>query len=174
MIIINIKFLYLQPVNYFLTFKNNKEIMKKLHFFFAAVLVVFATSSITAATADLFAYNEQVISAQMADLNELESYVKENEGITLHELNVSKAPIINKINMLSPLDYSKTLFSIENMDWTSFAWGLCCWPVGVFTVLLNDSKDTDAKISYFIGAGIAFVMGTISSITYRTIYIVAP
>jgi hypothetical protein len=144
--------------------------MKKLTLLLGVMLMFFA-SSLKASTADLFTYNEETLTAQMADLNELEKVVKQNEGITLHELNVSNSAVINKINLSSPLDYSKTMFGIENIDWGSFAWGFCCWPVGIFTVLLNDNKDNDAKISYFIGAGVMFVLSVISSASYRVVYL---
>lgn len=143
--------------------------MKKFNFLFVAMFVFFATS-LNASTADLFSYNEQAISSQMSDLNELETYVKSHEGITLNEMTVAKVSVLNKFDASSPLDYSHTLFGIEDMDWGAFAWGFCCWPIGIFTVILNKNKDSNSKISYLIGVGTWFALSTVSAVVRNITY----
>jgi hypothetical protein len=34
------------------------------------------------------------------------------------------------------------------MNWKAFAWGFCCWPIGIFTVMLKDSSTREDKISF--------------------------
>ena len=51
---------------------------------------------------------------------------------------------------------------IDDMDWASFAWGFCCWPVGFFVVVTNKDKDSNQKKSFWIGLGTSFVLSLIS------------
>ena len=39
------------------------------------------------------------------------------------------------------------------MDWASFAWGFCCWPVGFFVVVTNKDKDSNQKKSFWDWTG---------------------
>ncbi|NOZ47682.1 MAG: hypothetical protein GXO79_13010 [Chlorobi bacterium] len=138
--------------------------MKKL--ILIGLLTVFILNArIYAGNADLFNYNEAAIEAEFAQLNTLENYVS-NYDVTLNELKANNSFILtelhlNNIEMQNPLDL---MFGFEDIDWGSFAWGFCCWPIGIFTVLLKDEKGSDSKMSYFIGIGTGVVLGLISRI----------
>ena len=59
------------------------------------------------------------------------------------------------------------MFTIDDMDWGSFAWGFCCCPIGFFVVAINDDKTQEQKTSYWIGVIAGVVLDVISSAAYR-------
>jgi len=140
--------------------------MKKLILAFVACFV-FASSSY-ANNADLFELNEEKINAEFTELNELESYVSMNENVTIHNIYQENASLVSGMNLSYGPEgmMARNGFSLDDMQWGSFAWGFCCWPIGIFTVLLNDEKGNNHKISYFIGIGTAVVLSALSSPAY--------
>jgi hypothetical protein len=135
--------------------------MKKLLLAFVACFV-FASSSY-AINADLFKLDETKINAEFAELNELETYVSMNENVTIHNIYAENAGLVAGMNLSYGSEgmMARNGFTLDDIEWGSFAWGFCCWPVGIFTVLLNDDKGTNHKISYFIGWGTSAVLGGI-------------
>lgn len=140
--------------------------MKRLLLAVAACFVL--ASSSYATNADLFELNEEKINAEFTELNELEAYVSMNENVTIHNIYEQNAGLVAGMNLAygpeGMMGHSR--FSLDEMEWGSFAWGFCCWPIGVFTVLLNSNKGSNHKISYFIGLGTAVVLGALSSPAY--------
>lgn len=124
--------------------------MKKIVLLNVALLFIAATAFGENSKAQLFSYDKKEVRSEFAQLNQLEQYVNVHEGATLSEIQTFyDAPKFagpnRKSSVMSPM------FDFDDMDWGSFAWGLCCCPVGVFTVALNDSKSSDEKTSYWIG-----------------------
>lgn len=130
--------------------------MKKV-FTLLAVVFALSTTSMASATSDLFALNETELNADFNELNQVEAVVVETNA-DYNTLIAANFPTSN----LSASSAMATNFSISDMDWKSFAWGFCCWPIGIFTVLLSDKKDSDSKISFFIGLGTSVVLSLIS------------
>lgn len=131
--------------------------MKKKLTPFIATLILFAATSF-AGNADLFTYDRSEVEANLQELITLENYILVTE-ITLQELTITNSELADLIYDHSGYcSLSNPEFDFEDMDWGSFAWGLCCWPVGVFTVLLNDDKGNDSRISYFIGLGTSVII----------------
>jgi hypothetical protein len=91
-----------------------------------------------------------------------------NENVTIHSLYAENAGLVNGMNLSYGPEgmMARNGFSLEDMEWGSFAWGFCCWPIGIFTVLLNDDKGSNHKISYFIGIGTSLVISALSSPIY--------
>jgi len=121
-----------------------------------------------ASNADLFNYNKENIEARFAQLNTLENYVSTYD-YTLSDLKANNTFILTELH-LNNIESSRPLgmmFEMDDMDWKSFAWGFCCWPIGIFTVLLDDDKGSDSKISFFIGWGVSAVLSAIST---RSVY----
>ncbi len=139
--------------------------MKKL---LLAIVACFVFTSLSYGTnADLFELNEEKINTEFAELNELEAYVSMNENVTIHNIYQENAGLVNGMNLSYGPEgmMARNAFSLDDMQWDSFAWGFCCWPIGIFTVLLNDEKGSNHKISYFIGIGTVVVL---NAITYGT------
>jgi len=142
--------------------------MKKL---LLVILACFVFTSLSYATnAGLFELDEEKISAEFTELNELEAYVAMNENVTIHNIYEENAGLVSGMNLSYGPEgmMARNGFSLDDMEWGSFAWGFCCWPIGIFTVLLNNDKGSNHKISYFIGLGTAVVLSAISSPAYIT------
>jgi hypothetical protein len=134
--------------------------MKKISLLFGALLVFF-TASLKASTADLFAYNEQVVSAKMADLNELEKVVKQNEGITLSELKEKKLATLNLDNVKSDVVLGGLMTMEPPLGVPSFVWGCVLGWVGILVVyLITEDKEETKKALYGClvqgGVGVVF------------------
>ncbi len=120
--------------------------MKKLNLLLAAMFVLF-TASLKASTADLFAYNEQVITAQMTDLTELEKVVKQNEGVTLTELKTKHFANLN-LNGVKESSVLGDLFAMRGGDLPlgipAFVWGCVLGWVGILIVyfVTEDKQET--------------------------------
>ncbi|GAB3330498.1 hypothetical protein GCM10027429_07880 [Marivirga atlantica] len=130
--------------------------MKKLLF----ALVAFGAISFSgyASNDNLFELNEDKINSEMSALNELETYVEMNENATLSTVSQLNPELTSSLKYSPESTMAHNDFSFDDMQWGSFAWGFCCWPIGIFTVLLNDSKGSDHKISYFIGIGVSLIL----------------
>lgn len=121
-------------------------------------LFLFSFSFQINASNNLFDLDYDAVNAELADLTELENYLTENGVVELSELTSTNNAIIEKLNIstdLSLMSPNGMAFSFEDIEWSSFIWGFCCWPIGIFTVILNDDKDSNHKISYLLGIGTA-------------------
>jgi hypothetical protein len=137
--------------------------MKKLILTFSLIAVILISAN--ASKSDLFTYDQNAVNTELSQLTTLENYVYNNEGVTYSQvLESNSAMAITNMNGLS------SAFSLGDMDWGAWAWGFCCWPIGLFTVILNKDKDSNSKISYLIGFGCAVVLGIISNIVSYAAY----
>ena len=161
-------YLHLQQLKFF-TNKTKTKHMKKLNLLLAAMFVLF-TASLKASTADLFAYNEQVITAQMTDLNELEKVVKQNEGVTLTELKTKHFANLN-LNGLKESSVLGDLFAMRGGDLPlgipAFVWGCVLGWVGILVVYLV-TEDKEETLKALWGC---LAEGAISAVLY-IIYVV--
>ncbi|MBI3141374.1 MAG: hypothetical protein HYZ16_00955 [Bacteroidetes bacterium] len=114
-----------------------------------------------AATADLFSYDQAGVESQFNALEDLDTYLDVNTGTTYADLQSSGTA--NQFDLNWNQFNANAAFSFSDMDWGSFAWGFCCWPVGLFVVLLNGNKDSDQKMSFLIGIGVNIVLGVIGN-----------
>ncbi len=133
-------------------------------FIFTLLIAVGFTSISLASTADLFTYNEEAIEAEFTQINQVESFVNANEGITFSDMESQGHLSQFNLNWNSFDNSAAPMFGISDMDWKSFACGFCCWPIGIFTVLLNDNKDSDQKTSYLIGAAVGLLWNIIGGL----------
>jgi hypothetical protein len=138
--------------------------MKKITLILSLCLIMLAVN--TKANDD-FSYDLNIINTELAELNQVEKIILENENQSIIVLNQqisenlsygTKFIEYNKIH--SPMQQQ---FSMEEMDWGSFAWGFCCCPIGFFTVAISKEKDSAQKASYWIGVGVSTVFSLISS-----------
>lgn len=114
--------------------------------------LLFITQLLFAGSKELFELDEAKVEASVAEATQLETYITNNE-LTISELmtNENSIKVFNLSNFETKKPISPVFDDINDIDWGSFAWGFCCWPIGFFTVILNNNKDNDAKISYLIG-----------------------
>jgi hypothetical protein len=135
--------------------------MKK--FLLVAALFVAAISNKSFAnSADLFAYNESQVAVELTQATEIENYVTAHDNATLTALQAD-ANASNQLN-LANFNSGAAAFTFDDVNWKAFAWGFCCWPIGIFTVLLKSSSTKEDKISFFIGLAVAVVFGGAGSI----------
>lgn len=128
--------------------------MKKILLSLCFALVGLASHA--AVTATDFQYDEARFTTEFQEVTELENALL-SSNFSLNALPESDRLAGYMQAMTSPVP-----FSIDDMDWTAFAWGFCCWPVGFFVVGINSSKTSDQKLSFWIGMGVSVVVSAIS------------
>jgi hypothetical protein len=139
--------------------------MKKLILAFS--MLVFAASGTTyALELNSFNVDEEFAIAEFAELDELEATVQTAnlETMTYQEI-VAKSEFNEALFLRDGISGDDGGgFSLDDMDWASFAWGFCCCPVGFFVVAINKNKDKDQKVSYWIGYGVSALLSIISTV----------
>ncbi|MFY0685928.1 MAG: hypothetical protein JXQ90_02120 [Cyclobacteriaceae bacterium] len=128
---------------------------------FQVLMVSFASAAPKMNSYESEDYNLAIDSfeSDFAELDELEAFIGES-NLTYEELaeienldfDLNSVAAVNSIS-------STMAFSFGDMDWVAFLWGFFCWPIGIFTVLLNDDKGSDSRISFWIGLATAVVLG---------------
>ena len=138
--------------------------MKRISTLMFALAFMFNAS---ASNADLFSYDLSEISTELSDLEVVENVITYNQNSTIEEINKK---IINNNFLSSSFDtnynsslLSRNAFTLDDMDWGAYAWGLLCCPVGFFVVVTNKDKEKAQKTSFFVGWLTAVI---INSITY--------
>ncbi|MEM7367174.1 MAG: hypothetical protein AAF587_01165 [Bacteroidota bacterium] len=124
------------------------------------------------ANASLFDLDESQLESDFQDLDQLENYLLDNEMQSLTDLRESQAGMLNQLNLgnLSEETLVAPAFSIDDMDWISFAWGFLCCPIGFFVVGINQNKSSDEKTSFWLGViGNVIWSGIASALYYRSV-----
>lgn len=139
--------------------------MKKL---LLVALSFFAITFLFAGSADLFKIDEVALEEEFASLTALEEVVKENDYISLNEIqrrNLYDVSAFNFGNLGEGFADGEFVF-----QWEGFLWGFCCCLVGFFVVAVNKNKDKDQKTSYWIGVAVSVALNAISSLLTPTYY----
>jgi hypothetical protein len=106
-----------------------------------------------AADAALFEVNEQEISTEFAQLDELESYVNANEGVTFSSMDSSNPLLANVSAGNSALGVVSSLAEAP-LGIPSFLWGFCFNVAGVAIVyFVADDREETRKA--FIGCAVS-------------------
>lgn len=129
--------------------------MKNL--FYTIVLLILPTLAF--ADNSEFSYDKNALTNEFSQLDKIETYVEET-NVSYTEL--SNSPVFKGNIELTNAIAVKPNLKFEDVDWGAFAWGFCCWPVGVFTVLINDDKDQNSKNSFWAGLGSSVIAYSIS------------
>lgn len=117
--------------------------MKKV--IFSAVLA-FAFSLGYAGNSELFQVDEQEINAEFAQLNELESFVNANEGVTISDINAESPLLANVSTSNDILGALSTLGGDPPLGIPSFLWGFCFSVTGIALVyFVADDRDETKK-----------------------------
>ena len=105
------------------------------------------------ANADLFELNEQEISTEFAQLNELENYVNANEGVTFSAMDETSPLLQNVSSSNSGLGVVSSLAEAP-LGIPSFLWGFCFNVAGVAVVyFVSDDREETRKA--FIGCAVS-------------------
>lgn len=132
--------------------------MKKILLLLCLALV--GLTSQAAVSANDFQYDETAVIAEFQEVTELENTLLANDfSLNTAPESPALAGYLNAMATPAP-------FSIDDMDWTAFAWGFCCWPVGFFVVAINSSKTSDQKLSFWIGTGVSIILSAIGGTRY--------
>lgn len=129
--------------------------MKKL----ILIVVSFLSINCFAGSADMFALDEQSLEQEFASLNALENFVVGNNHLSLNDIKQGNLFDLSAINTNSMGATSSSEFVFQ---WEGFLWGFLCCPVGFFVIAVNQNKDYDQKLSYWIGVA----AGTFINIIY--------
>ena len=129
--------------------------MKNLLLVFVLFLSALSNKS-AASNCDLFSMNEDQVSKSLYQATEIESYVLTHGQANLSELS-KNIEVNNKLN-LGNFNVSAASFTFDDMNWTAWAWGFCCWPIGIFTVIVKDGSTREDKISYLLGIGTGCIL----------------
>jgi hypothetical protein len=134
--------------------------MKKILSFLSVGILALSTQ-LYAVSSDDFNYDFEAHEAEFAQIAEVEEAAVVT-GFSFVQLASEDSPYkVDGIEMgMAPL------FSIDDMDWGAFAWGFCCWPIGLFVVVFNSRKDGDQKLSFFLGLAFAAVIGAIGGVSF--------
>jgi len=131
--------------------------MKKI--LFLAILAI-STLSMRASVADLFTVENATISAEMSDLNALESFVEMNQGVTLTDVQSMNSVLTANILTAEESPFSQASILRRGGDAPlgipSFVWGLCLGVPGLAIVyFVADDKEETTKALYGCLAGVA-------------------
>jgi len=116
--------------------------MKRHLLTFLVILFFFSLNSF-AGNSELFTYDREEVESAFKELNELEDYVKINEGITLTDLLASNNNLISNLFLGDP--YSTNIFFDEPpLGIPSFWWGFCIgvWGIAVVYFVTEDRDET--------------------------------
>ena len=139
--------------------------MKKtiLSLLFAAL----GTFSFANGNAELFQVDAQELTADFAQLTELESFVNANEGITIDEINIENPMVQNVANASDVLGVLASLRGDSPLGIASFVWGLCLSWAGVLIVyFVADDRDETKKAftGCAVGAGVYIIFVVIYAV----------
>ena len=129
--------------------------MKKLVY----SLLIMAIPALSFAGSSEFSYDKDALSTEFSQLDQVATFVDKN--------NVSYAELTNTHVFEGNLELTnhiavKPNFGFDDMDWKAFAWGFCCWPIGIFLYMLpSRDKSSEEKTSFWIGALTGVVLGAI-------------
>jgi hypothetical protein len=143
--------------------------MKKLFLtLFLGTLVV--GSTFASASADIFTIDEARIEADFAELNTLDAYLDEHEGLSLEDLQNSGAAM--SLNLSPETMNGLAAMSEAPLGIPSFLWGCVLGWVGILIVyLVSEDKDETKKALYGCLAWTA--VGILWYVLWITVFVTA-
>lgn len=141
------------------------------------VLLFSQTLSLSARTSDLplpvidesvLVLDEDALNEAMTELNELDEYLNDNEGVTFTELESSDSELIQKMdNSTAPLGVDRA--NEPPLGIPSFLWGCILGIVGILLVyILTDGDKSETKkalwgMLVWVGVWIVLYVGVLST-----------
>jgi hypothetical protein len=122
-------------------------------FLFSAAFALACNFGFASANADLFQVNEEELNVEFAQLNELESYVNSNEGVTMSSME-SNSPLLQNVTPTGDALGVLSTYGEPPLGIPSFLWGFCFNVAGVAIVyFVADDRDETRKA--FIGCAVS-------------------
>jgi len=123
------------------------KLLLTVFFFLAISMVTFAGNSA------LFSYDANELNDEFAELQIMETMIAADLDLTLADFEQMDADWLSYVDLgamktISPI---QAMFGFDDFELVAFAWGLCCCPVGIFTIVMNDNKSKDEKTSFWFG-----------------------
>lgn len=122
------------------------------------LLFCFANASANKA----FEFDQQKFENDFQDVNQLEKHVKNNPDMNFNQVQNQNPGLLEGTNIAKSASANALAAAFnfpDDMDWGSFAWGFLCWPIGLFTVVFDESESEASRISYLIGILAAAAVG---------------
>jgi hypothetical protein len=133
--------------------------MKKTLLLFWCFAMTVSASFATGA--EVLEFNEQEINAEFQQLNQLESFVLSNEGVTLDEVATSQSHLTEGLN-LEPNSIATIMAKGElPAGIPPFWWGFCLGWVGLLLVYILTDNDRDQVKKAFTGCLISAAIGVV-------------
>jgi cytochrome c biogenesis protein CcdA len=141
--------------------------MKKILSLLALLSLSFATAVATEPV-DEFNYEKENISAEFEQLNKIENYVQQNEGLTLEALKAEKSDLVDGITLSA--DSSSAVAADElPLGIPAFWWGCVLTVLGVILVYVLTDQDKDqtkkALLGCLVTAGVYVIFWVIALAT---------
>jgi hypothetical protein len=125
--------------------------MKKLTIVFALFLTTFAALAVTPDSS--FELDAATLEAEFSDLDKIESFIENNDGVTLQELTAERADLLESVILMAD---TSTVFTTEEMPILGgFWWGCCLGIVGLALVYFITDNDRDEVKKALIGCVIS-------------------
>lgn len=107
------------------------------------IAATFSLANVNAADGSLFSYDRASVNAQMSELNKVETYVNDHNGVTLDELQAGNSDVIANVNLNANASSFSSLAE-GPAGIPSFLWGCILGVVGILIVYLvtQDSEET--------------------------------
>ena len=129
--------------------------MKKL--IYSLLILAIPTFSLAGNTE--FSYDKNSLTNEFNELDKVAAYVDQN-NVSYTELSNSHI-FKGNIELTNAIAVKPNL-KFEDVDWGAFAWGFCCWPIGIFTVILKDDVDKNSKNSFFAGIASKYIASAVA------------
>ncbi|MFK7924058.1 MAG: hypothetical protein AB8H47_19025 [Bacteroidia bacterium] len=97
-----------------------------------------------ASAAAMFGFDEAAVYQSVAELSELEQFVKVNDGISLTELQTIEHPLVANVSFVNP-DLSAFAPGNLPLGIPSIVWGLCLNWVGLLIVHISEHDKSETK-----------------------------
>lgn len=146
-----------------------KFLFKSIGVLLAVILIISQTQAISARTIDFglpgidesaFVLDQDALNSAMQELNELESYLEQNEGVTYQDLVASESSLILNVSESSfPMGMGGDYDDILGIP--PFFWGCVLGWIGVLLVyLMSEDKGfvKKAVIGALVSTGVAIII----------------
>jgi hypothetical protein len=114
------------------------------------VFVMAISMNVQAGSADLFSYDKNAVTSELAELTELENYVWMNPASTLSVLVETGNDLVSGLKLYGPGSMGMT-FDDPPLGIPSFLWGCAFGVVGIAIVYFVTDEDNDETKKAFYG-----------------------